>query len=622
MCGIAGYWSSEVRARDALPRMTGALAHRGPDSDGFYLDGPVGLGHCRLSIIDLEGSNQPLVTADGAVALVFNGEIYNFRELRRSLEDAGHKFVTRGDGEVLLHAWRLRGERMLDWVNGMFAFALWDRMRQEMFLARDHLGIKPLYYACHRGSLVFGSEIKALLQFPGLPRTVDPDAIGLYLECQYIPAPYTIYSGIRKLEPGHWLSVRDGIVRTGSYWKPSYVPKQTLDTTTAVDAFDRQLKRSVESMLVSDVPVGVFVSGGVDSGLVAAIANKLVGGSIDTFNLGFTGHDVGSEHEHAARVARHIGSRHHCLMLTPNDVLTGIDRWVEIFDEPFGDHAALPTMALAKYARETVKVVLTGEGADEVLGGYDNYAKRIREERLTRILAGRGSPLPWILRRLPGRIVRDRILKAVTEPLGRRYTTIPNIFDSVLRKHYLTESLRKVTQLTLADLAEVFYKECDSSSYLDQLLNVDTRLWLPDDLLTKVDRATMAFSLEARVPYLDQELFRWCAQLDSPLKVSSGGVAKILVKLLAERYLPKDIVYRPKQGFTMPLDRWMTHELKTDITRALGPDGIQRRGLIRTPAIESMFREHFAGQKNHATRLWNLLVLERWFSRYEPGFSL
>jgi asparagine synthase (glutamine-hydrolysing) len=622
MCGIAGFWSSDARARDALPSMTGALSHRGPDSDGFYLDGPVGLGHRRLSIIDIEGSHQPLISADGAIALVFNGEIYNFRELRRSLADAGHKFVTRGDGEVLLHGWQIRGERMLDWLTGMFAFALWDRRRQELFLARDHLGVKPLYYAWHAGSLVFGSEIKALLPFPGLPRTIDLDALGLYLECQYIPAPHSIYNGIQKLEAGHWLSVREGILRTGRYWKPSYVPKQELDTTTAVDAFDRELKRSVESMLVSDVPVGVFVSGGVDSGLVAALANQLSGGSIDTFNLGFTGHEVGSEHDHAERVARHIGSRHHCLMLAPGDVLAGIDRWVEIFDEPFGDHAALPTMALAKYARETVKVVLTGEGADEVLGGYDNYAKRIREERLTSILGARGSPLPWMLRRLPGRLARDRLLKAVTEPLGRRYTTIPNIFDSVLRETYLTESFRNVTRLTLADRAEVFYNECDSPSYLDHLLNVDTRLWLPDDLLAKVDRATMAFSLEARVPYLDQDLFRWCAHLDPSLKVSSDGIAKVLVKRLAERYLPKDIVYRPKQGFTMPLDRWMTHELRPDITQALGPCGIQRRGLIRIPAIHKMFSEHFSGRKNHATRLWTLLVLERWFSRYEPNFSL
>src|SRR6516225_5879406 len=329
MCGIAGYWSTDPAARSALRAMTAALAHRGPDADGFYYDGPVGLGHRRLSVIDIEGSPQPLLTSDGIIAAIFNGEIYNFRELRSALAAAGHTLLTRGDGEVLLHSWRARGERMLEWLSGMFAFALWDRSRQELFIARDHLGVKPLYYAWHAGSLVFGSEIKALLHFPGLPHSIDLDALALYLECQYIPAPYRIYQGIRKLPAGHWLSVCDGKLRTGSYWKPNYVPKQEIDDATAIAAFDQRLRHSVDSMLVADVPVGVFVSGGVDSGLVAAIASQVSGGSIDTFNLGFTGQKSGSEHEHAARVARHIGSRHHCLMLAPEEVLAGRGRWVE-----------------------------------------------------------------------------------------------------------------------------------------------------------------------------------------------------------------------------------------------------------------------------------------------------
>jgi asparagine synthase (glutamine-hydrolysing) len=620
MCGIAGYWSADSRAREVLPRMTAALTHRGPDADGFYYDGPVGLGHRRLSIIDIVGSNQPLVSEDGSIVVIFNGEIYNFRKLREELMAAGHKFLTKGDGEVIVHAWRARGERMLEWLTGMFAFALWDRARQQLFVARDHLGVKPLYYAWHAGNLVFGSELKALLPFPGLPLAIDRDALALYLECQYIPAPNSIYSGIRKLEAGHWLSVRDGALRTGSFWTPSYVPKHAYDAATAVDMLDERLKRSVDSMLVSDVPVGVFVSGGVDSGLVAAMANRLSGGAIDTFNLGFIGHAVGSEHEYAERVAAHIGSRHHCLMLAPGDVLTGMDRWVETFDEPFGDHAALPTMALAEFARQTVKVVLTGEGADEIFGGYDNYAKRVREERVTSVLGAKGSPLPWLLRGLPGRLTRDRILKAILEPARRRYTTISNIFDSALRRFYFTDAFRLSTQTTLADRAEAFFTECDSPAYLDRLLNIDTRLWLPDDLLAKVDRATMAFSLEARVPYLDQDLVGWCARLDPALKVSDGGVAKALLKRLAERYLPREVVYRSKQGFTMPLDRWMANELRPEISLALGPEGLQRRGLIRLPALRRLCSEHFSGRKNHATRLWTLLVLERWFARYQPDF--
>ena len=620
MCGITGYFSNDPRARAALPAMTAALTHRGPDADGFHFDGPVGLGHRRLSVIDLAGSRQPLVSADGAIAVVFNGELYNFRALRRELQAAGHVFATQGDGEVLVHGWRQWGAGMLDRIAGMFAFALWDRDRRELFVARDHLGVKPLYYAWHDGALVFGSEIKSLLPFPGLPRALDMDALALYLECQYIPAPHSIYAAVRKLPAGQWLAVRDGRLDAGTYWRPSYVPKHRLDAAGAVDALDAALRRSVESMLVADVPLGAFVSGGVDSGLIAAIATQVSGRSIDTFNLGFTGSDVGSEHEEAQRVATHVGSRHHCLMLSPEGVLPALDRWVGVFDEPFGDQAALPTMLLAEYARREVTVVLTGEGADEVFGGYNNYVKRMAEERITRVLGARGSPLPWLFRRLPGRVGRARLLKAATEPLARRYATIPNIFESLLRRDYFTDAFRQASQARIADRAEQFYAECDSPHYLDHLLNVDARLWLPDDLLAKVDRATMAFSLEARVPYLDHEFFGWCARLDPDLKVR-GDARKVLLKQLAERYLPHDLVHRPKQGFMMPLDRWLARELAPDIAAALGPAGLRRRGIVRPEAIDRLIAEHGAG-RNRAMRLWVLLILERWFQRYLPDFAL
>jgi asparagine synthase (glutamine-hydrolysing) len=621
MCGITGYLSDDPRTRDALPAMIAALVHRGPDSEGCYFDGPVGLGFRRLAVIDIEGSQQPLVAADGAVAVVFNGEIYNFRALRRELIAAGHVFVTRGDGEVLVHGWRQWGERLVDRLSGMFAFAVWDRARRQLFLARDHLGVKPLYYAWHASSLVFGSEIKALLPFPRLSRAIDLDALALYLECQYIPAPYSVYRDVRKLPAGHWLSVRDGKLTTGVFWRPSYVPKHRLEGTLAVDALDAELSRSVESMLVADVPLGAFVSGGIDSGVIAALATRVAGRPIDTFNLGFTGNAVGSEHEAAARVARHIGSHHHCLMLAPDEVLPALDRWVGVFDEPFGDQAALPTMLLAEYARRTVTVVLTGEGADEVFGGYSNYAKRLREERITGLLGTPRSPLPWLARRLPARVARDRILKALTEPRSRRYATIPNIFDALLRGEFFTDAFRAVTTARIADRAEIYFNECDSPSYLDHLLNIDARLWLPDDLLAKVDRATMAFSLEARVPYLDHSFYGWCARLDPDVKVR-GEQCKLILKNLAERYLPPAIVQRPKQGFMMPLERWLAGELKDEIARALGPAGLQRRGLIRPQALERLIAAHSSRRKNHAMRLWVLLILERWFQRYAPSFGL
>ena len=581
MCGITGYLCDDPRARDALPAMTAALAHRGPDDEGLHFDGPAGLGFRRLSVIDIAGSHQPLVSADGAVAVVFNGEIYNFRALRRELTDAGHLFTTQGDGEVLVHGWKAWGPRLLERISGMFAFGLWDRGRREIFLARDHLGVKPLYYAWHRGALAFGSELKALRPFPGLPHALDLDALALYLECQYIPAPFTVYRDIRKLPAGHWLSVRDGRLSTGEFWRPSYVPKHELPESAALEQLDARLARSVESMLVADVPLGAFVSGGVDSGVVAALATRISGRALDTFNLGFRGDDVGSEHEEAARVARHIGSRHHCLMLAPEEVLPALARWVDVFDEPFGDQAALPTMLLAEFARREVTVVLTGEGADEVFGGYSNYAKRLAEERVTRVLGAPASPFRALARMLPPRLARDRIVKAALEPRSRRYATIPNIFDSLLRREYFTPGFVAAAQARIADVAELRYDECDSPEYLDHLLHVDARLWLPDDLLAKVDRATMAFSLEARVPYLDHAFYGWCARLPPSSKVR-GGERKRILKRLAERYLPRDIVHREKQGFMMPLDRWLASELAPDIAHALGPAGLARRGSPAT----------------------------------------
>jgi len=621
MCGLTGFYSADPRAREALPAMTAALAHRGPDADGFHFDGLVGFGHRRLKVIDLEGSRQPLLSADGAIAVIFNGEIYNFRELRSELTAAGHVFRTQGDGEVLVHGWRQWGRAVLDRISGMFAFALWDRDRRELFLARDHVGVKPLYYAWHAGSLVFGSELKALLPFPGLPRALDLDALALYLECQYIPAPYSIYAAVRKLPAGTWLALVDGKLDAGAFWRPSYIPKHTMSLPAATDALDAALSQSVESMLVADVPLGAFVSGGVDSGLVAAIATRRSGRALDTFNLGFTGHAVGSEHVEAARVAAHIGSRHHCLMLAPNDVLPALEQWVQVFDEPFGDQAALPTMLLAEYARREVTVVLTGEGADEVFAGYSNYSKRLREEKITALLGARGSPVPALVKRLPPRLARDRILKATSQPRSRRYSTVPNIFDALLRREYFTDAFRAVGKATITDRAEAYYDECDSPDYLDHLLNVDTRLWLPDDLLAKVDRATMAFSLEARVPYLDHTFYGWCARLGAEQKLA-GNARKILLKSLAERYLPRDIVHRPKQGFMMPLERWLAFELQPEIAAALGRNGLAKRGLIRPRAIERLLTEHASGRKNHAMRLWVLLILERWFAQYEPDFTL
>jgi asparagine synthase (glutamine-hydrolysing) len=623
MCGIAGYVSDTALAPEVLAAMTRSLAHRGPDADGFWTSGRAHLGHRRLSVIDIAGSPQPMIAPDGRVAVVFNGEIYNFRELRDELARGGWTFRTAGDTETILAGWARWGEDLVTHLRGMFAFALWDAGTQTLFAARDHLGVKPFHYAWDGATLVFGSELKAVLEHPAVAAEIDLAALRLYLECQFIPAPHSIFRSVRKLPPGHTLTLRGTSLALRKYWCPRYTDKLALSDRDAEDALDRELRASVEGMLVADVPLGAFVSGGIDSGLVAAIMTSLTGGPIDTFNIGFEGGVAVSEHREAAEVAAHIGSRHHALMLAPDHVLDAFDRWIDVFDEPFADQAALPTMLLSGFARRDVTVVLTGEGADEVFGGYSNYRKRVREERWTRWLGHTASPLPAVVKALPVALRKDRLLRSLSEPLARRYRTIPNVFDVLLHPHLFTPQFLAATRGApdVGTLAAAAFAEAEGADYVERLLHVDTRLWLPDDLLTKVDRATMTHSLEARVPYLDHRFVEFCARL-SPAQKIRGTTHKHILKRVAGRYLPAAIVHRGKQGFVMPLTEWLAGRLRHELDEHLGPGGLARRGLFREGALERLQDEHRRGRRNHAGRLWALLILERWFRRYAPSWTM
>ena len=619
MCGLCGYIDarSGPAAPEVLRRMNRRIAHRGPDAEGYFEEGAAHLGHRRLSVIDIASSLQPMASADGRRVLVFNGEIYNFRELRAELEAAGRVFRTRGDTEVLLQALEAWGEGALAKLRGMFAFALWDRERRELFAARDPLGVKPFHYAWDGKLFAFASELKALLEHPGVARDIDLDALSLFLECQYIPAPRSIYRGIRKLDAGHALRLAGGELRVWRYWAPDYSRKPAWSEDEALACLESELRASVDAMLVADVPLGAFVSGGIDSSLVAALMTQQRGGAIETFNLGFRDDATQSEHVEAAAVANHLGSHHHALMVTPADVLHAFDAWVEVFDEPFGDQAALPTMLLAQLTRRHVTVVLTGEGADELFAGYANYAKRVREERIVAPLSFLGP----LVRHLPGRVARDRIVKAIGLPKAQRYATIPNVFDAALQPSLYSDAFLGRREARIAQAAARFYEEANSAHYIERLMHVDLRLWLPDDLLVKVDRATMAHSLEARVPYLDHRFVEFVARLDPSLK-QRGDTRKYLLKRLAEKFLPRDIVHRRKQGFVMPLSEWLAAGLKPHVERSVGPTGLARRGLFRAGALERLWQEHRSGRRNHAGRLWALTVLEAWFERYAPDFAL
>ena len=623
MCGLSGFIDARPSEGqgELLRTMNRKLSHRGPDAEGHFEQGPAHLGHRRLSVIDVAASLQPMSSADGRYTLVYNGELYNFRALRTELQALGRTFRTRGDTEVLLQAIEHWGEDALARLQGMFAFAIWDAREQSLFAARDHLGVKPFHYFWDGALFAFASELKALVEHPAVKRDLDFDALSLYLESQFIPAPRTIYRGIRKLDAGHALVLQAGKLREWTYWNPDYSRKSGWDEAESLVRLEDELRKSVRSMLVADVPLGAFVSGGVDSGLVAALMTETSGAPVETFNLGFANDTTQSEHEEAALVARHIGSRHHALMVTPQDVLHAFDEWVDVFDEPFGDQAALPTMLLSRLTRRNVTVVLTGEGADELFAGYGNYRKRVREELLTGLLGARFSPLPALVRHLPELLARDRIVKAIGLPKAQRYATIPNVFDRAVQPALYSDAFLAHRHTHIAERAARLYEQCNARDYIEKIMYVDMRLWLPDDLLVKVDRATMAYSLEARVPYLDHRFVEFVAALEPGFK-QHGGTRKYLLKKLAEKYLPREIVHRPKQGFVMPLSEWLESGLKARVDRSLGSQGLEKRGLFRRGALARLLAEHRAGRRNHAGRIWALTVLEVWFERYAPDFAL
>jgi asparagine synthase (glutamine-hydrolysing) len=636
MCGISGFVTfgvthgatTQEAASTTLRRMTDRLAHRGPDAAGLFHHENVHLGHRRLSVIDISASTQPMTTADGRYTIVYNGEIYNFKALGEELRILGRHFRTNGDTEVVLQAVAEWGDAALSKLQGMFAFACWDHEKKSLFVARDHVGVKPLYFSLSPSAFVFASELKSVMAHPAVSAELDLNALSLFLECQYIPAPHTIYQGVKKLDAAHAmrLNTQTSEMHTWKYWQPDYQQKIPLDETTSLALLEEALSKSVQSMLVSDVPLGAFVSGGVDSSLVAAMMTKLSGKPVETFNLGFLEDDGSanqsqSEHDEAAAVAKHIGAQHHPLMVRSRDVASAFEEWVNVFDEPFGDQAALPTMLLSKLTRQHVTVALTGEGADELFSGYSNYAKRTREERISAVLGAPSSPLPPLLRALPATARKDRLIKAITQPKNERYATIPNVFDIAVQKNFFSPALQAAQTSHIAHAAARFYDECNANDYIERLMYIDMKLWLPDDLLTKVDRATMAYSLEARVPYLDHCFIEFTATLPAALK-QNGKTTKYLLKKLAAKYLPHDIVYRPKQGFVMPLSEWLEGELKPHVNHALGSSGLAKRGLFQRSALSTLLAQHKSGHSNHAGRIWALTVLEQWFRRYAPDFSL
>jgi asparagine synthase (glutamine-hydrolysing) len=621
MCGICGkiYFDPErlVTQQEVL-QMSHTLAHRGPDGEGVWANGNVGLAHRRLAIIDLRAiAAQPMSNADGSVWITFNGEIYNFRELRADLEARGYRFRTQSDTEVIIHAYEAYGRGCLERLRGMFAFAIWDARTRVLLLARDRVGKKPLFYWVGRDCLLFASEIKALLADRAVPLAPDPIAVDHFLALHYVPAPHTAFQGIYKLPAAHWLEVRHGQIETGRYWKLRYTPKQHLTEQDAMAELRWRLAEAVRLRLVSDVPLGAFLSGGIDSSAVVAYMAQEAASPVRTFAVGFE-ENAFDERPFARMVAERYGTEH-TEMVVKAPVTDILPRLVWHYDEPFGDSSAVPSYAIAALTRQYVTVVLNGDGGDENFAGYDRYFmhrmlchgdKVPRQVWRTVAALTRRLPVAWHHHVLYKRLARAvELLAQVPE---RRYVRWFGLCTPEERHHLYTAAFRATVGGSDPEalFVEVF-GQSDAEEWTDAALAADVQLYLADDLLVKMDRATMAHSLEARSPFLDHSLMEFVASLPAHFKLA-GRNKKYLLKAALRGVLPDVVLDRPKMGFSAPIAHWFCDELREmayDVL--LSPTALQR-GYFRKQAMAQLLDEHCAGRQDHAETLWQLLVLELW----------
>ena len=620
MCGICGQASLDgVSGRDpaVLGAMNDALVHRGPDSDGMLLDGPVGLAMRRLSIIDLAGGDQPIANEDGTVHVVQNGEIYNYRELMAGLRERGHRFSTRCDTEVLVHLYEERGPRFVDELRGMFGIALWDSARRRLVLARDRFGIKPLYYASAAGVLSFASELKALMRQPDLPAEVDLDALEAFLAFNSIPAPLTIYRHVRKLPPGHVLVWEGGEPRVERYARPG-PPPATGQLGGSEDELAAELRYrlrdSVRAHLVADVPVGVLLSGGIDSSALAALASEESGGRVKTFSIGFEERSF-NELDQARLVAERYGTDHHELVVRP-DAAALLHELAIYFDEPFADSSALPTYLVSKLASEHVKVALSGEGGDELFGGYFTYVADLLAPRVGPVAAALRplvERLPSSNRRTSIDYMAKRFARAAHLPPLERHHGWKEIFAGDARAELL--AARSAEPADPLDAYRTRYAETAAAEPLARLQDVDIGIYLPDDLLTKTDRASMAHSLETRVPFLDTALAEFALALPRGMRVR-GLQKKRLLRRAVEPLVPREIARGRKRGFSIPAAAWLRGELEPFAREVLAPGAIRRQGFFDPDAVTRVLDRHVTGREDLSRQLWGLMSFALWHERH------
>jgi len=621
MCGIAGFVESAAvdpltadGRRDLLHRMCDVIRHRGPDDEGILVEDGAALGMRRLSIIDLSTGHQPIHNEDRTVWVVFNGEIYNFRVLRSELEAAGHRFYTATDTEVIVHAYEEWGTAAIARLRGMFGLAIWDRRSRSLLVARDRIGIKPMHYSVVGGRLYFGSEIKSLLCAPDLPRDLDVHALDHYLSFLYTPRDGSIFAHVRKLPPGHLLTWHDGHLRVEQYWELPADEGFQGSEADAVAQLRDVLTDAVRSHLMSDVPLGAFLSGGVDSSLVVGLMAGETA-RVKTFSIGFD-EPAYDELEPARLVAAHFGTDHHEFVVKP-DAVGILDKLVSHFDEPFADSSAIPTWYVSELARRHVTVVLSGDGGDELFGGYDRYLPHRRVAAFDRYS-------PPAIRRLAavaaGRLPHGARGKNFLRHVGRddrgRYLDAVRFYSSDEKPALLSPDIARLLNGSdpEAQLARRFERFGDLP-WASQMMRFDAETYLPEDVLTKVDRMSMAHSIESRVPLLDNRVIDFASSLPSSLKIQDGR-RKHVLKQVAAALLPPDILARPKQGFGVPLDVWFRGNLRDLFADTLLSPRTLQRGYFQPPFIRRLVDEHIRGKRDHTLRLWQLVVFERWHREY------
>ncbi len=644
MCGIAGaVWTEHSSGIDAtvLGRMTHVLTHRGPDDQGTFLDPRqrVALGFRRLSIIDLAGGHQPLGNEDGSVQVVFNGEIYNYRELRPMLEAKGHRFATQSDTECIVHAWEEYGPECLKHFRGMFSLAVWDSNQQTLFLARDRIGQKPLFYRHETDRLLFASELKAILEVPGVPRELDPAALDLFLTYQYVPHPSCILKGYNKLPPGHYALWKDGRLDVRRYWEPPYRgdfdvedladPALTDSASWTSDEWRKKLRETlteaVRLRMRSDVPVGTFLSGGIDSTIITGLMQQLSDRPVHTFSIGFPVKEFDERH-YAREAAKHLGTEHHEYVVEPS-ALEMLDKLIWHYDEPFGDSSAIPTMYLSRVTRDEVTVSLSGDGGDELFAGYNRY--------LAVKLAGQMDFLPTFVRKSLGWSVWQKIptstkqrsfgrrakrfAEALSQSPEARYLRWIGIFDADLRRQLLSNDMRaQLAGHSSTDFILDAYTACPDRDFITRTTCADVLTYLPCDILTKVDIASMAYGLEVRSPFLDHHVAELAARMPIDLK-QRGKTGKVILTETFGDLLPKSIQSRSKMGFGVPIDHWFRGELQPLLRDSLLSGPAISRGYFNPDCVRRLVEEHTSGRWDHSYRLWSLLCFEHWCRTFLDG---